>query len=657
MKRTSKKQIHELEKHARETIDESARLYARYEYDASGNAYALINGTLTTYKSNTAMYDAVAEMILSADEPEQATEATEPEKIQVVGGNAIYRSADPATNEIVFTVAEHEFWTLAEARYFAQCNPTEATKEAINSDLETAIHANQDAESNEKAAKLAADDAEKAAAEGDAETAAAAAKFAEKRAQAAKLAANKAAEAADEADRVADAAGNNHITTKAKKALTYSERASRHADEAENAADRAKAAQISAARNAAAAALEEATHEMTAADLAESAASDAANEDNPEPAAEHAAEAEKHAQAAEKAAQKAAAIADEANDPEISSIADSANEAAFAARGQAESAKLTANLSAAEADKPAAERATLEAKQDASFASYEAYDARITAENTCNLATVEELAKKADEAAKKAEEAADKAESEARKADSARAATIAKIAREHAKKARHNARLAAMEAEERRKYYDTDLDEEAKADAAAVSFCAAYEEATGNPPYFEEAASVCRVAREEIAGQPIATDEDRETVAYMLEAIAIQAAEEAETAAAYAAFEANRREHIGEYLVKYEWSGEGLYRIAWSDGGQKSDPHHYESAEELAADLTSAYQRATETHQPYAERLEYYERHELLAYLGTPSDFDVSAIEAEATDTDEHGSRYWTATAEELEAIAQRNRR
>lgn len=142
----------------------------------------------------------------------------------------------------------------------------------------------------------------------------------------------------------------------------------------------------------------------------------------------------------------------------------------------------------------------------------------------------------------------------------------------------------------------------------------------------------------ELTAQPwTATAEDRAAVNAMVDAIA----EQAETAAD----------------ARAEWSGEGLYRIAWSDGGQKSDPHHYETAEELAADLTSAYQHATDTHQPYAERLEYYERYELETYLGEPSDFDVEAIEAEATDTDEHGARYWTATAEELEAIAQCNQR
>lgn len=211
--------------------------------------------------------------------------------------------------------------------------------------------------------------------------------------------------------------------------------------------------------------------------------------------------------------------------------------------------------------------------------------------------------------------------------------------------------------------YYREPDRAAEADAAADALTREYraivnDHPTTTPdPCTREAEAARRVARHDIARELGSTREDREIVSYMVEAIALQAAEEAETEAAYAAFEANRREHIGEYLVKYEWSGEGLYRIAWSDGGQKSDPHHYETAEELAADLTSAYQHATETHQPYAERLEYYERAELLAYLGEPSDFDVDAIEQEATDTDEHGSRYWTADAEELAAIAQRNQR
>ena len=77
MKRTSKKQIRELEEMARETIDASARLYARYEYDATGNAYALINGRTYIYKSNSAMYDAVADMVLYPDETAAAQDEAE----------------------------------------------------------------------------------------------------------------------------------------------------------------------------------------------------------------------------------------------------------------------------------------------------------------------------------------------------------------------------------------------------------------------------------------------------------------------------------------------------------------------------------------------------------------------------------------------------
>lgn len=77
MKRTSKKQIRELEEMARETIDEGAMLYARYEKDATGNAYALINGRTYIYKSNSAMYDAVADMVLYPDETAAAQDEAE----------------------------------------------------------------------------------------------------------------------------------------------------------------------------------------------------------------------------------------------------------------------------------------------------------------------------------------------------------------------------------------------------------------------------------------------------------------------------------------------------------------------------------------------------------------------------------------------------
>lgn len=178
------------------------------------------------------------------------------------------------------------------------------------------------------------------------------------------------------------------------------------------------------------------------------------------------------------------------------------------------------------------------------------------------------------------------------------------------------------------------------ADAAAARFCAAYENATGNPPYFGEAASVCRVARDEITGSNRATSADYTTVSAMVDSIA----EEADAARFAARAEAREA-----------WDGEGLYILKWSDGGQSGEPTHYETVDDMTRDLMSAYQGATETHLPYMEHLEYYERHELEAFLGDVTAFDVEAIEQEATATDQHGSRYWTAGPEELAAIAERH--
>ena len=60
----------------------------------------------------------------------------------------------------------------------------------------------------------------------------------------------------------------------------------------------------------------------------------------------------------------------------------------------------------------------------------------------------------------------------------------------------------------------------AKADDAAARFCAALTEATGEVPYFEDAASVCKVARDDIAGEHRSTALDRDAVNLMTEAIA-----------------------------------------------------------------------------------------------------------------------------------------
>lgn len=60
--------------------------------------------------------------------------------------------------------------------------------------------------------------------------------------------------------------------------------------------------------------------------------------------------------------------------------------------------------------------------------------------------------------------------------------------------------------------------------------------------------------------------------------------------------------------VEDAWEGEGWYQVSYSDGGQSYDERRYGTSDELADDLRGAYEDATETHLPYAERVEHEER-------------------------------------------------
>lgn len=60
--------------------------------------------------------------------------------------------------------------------------------------------------------------------------------------------------------------------------------------------------------------------------------------------------------------------------------------------------------------------------------------------------------------------------------------------------------------------------------------------------------------------------------------------------------------------VEDAWEGEGWYQVSYSDGGQSYDERWYGTSDELADDLRGAYACATETHLPYAERIEREER-------------------------------------------------
>jgi len=137
------------------------------------------------------------------------------------------------------------------------------------------------------------------------------------------------------------------------------------------------------------------------------------------------------------------------------------------------------------------------------------------------------------------------------------------------------------------------------------------------------------------AGYTTATDDDRATVAAMVEAIA-------------------ERTHAAEAIedAREAWTGPDYYRIAYSDGGMDATNDGaiwYETAADLARDLRSAYESATDTHLPYAERIERhaYQRYELEAFLGDfLEEYDVAAIEAEATEYDPAtGRTVWTPEA------------
>lgn len=78
---------------------------------------------------------------------------------------------------------------------------------------------------------------------------------------------------------------------------------------------------------------------------------------------------------------------------------------------------------------------------------------------------------------------------------------------------------------------------------------------------------------------------------------------------------------------------------------------------EYAAFARSYADRATETaEQAAAEPAPTYQRFELEAFLGDPDDYDVDAIEAEATAYDPRtGRTVWTAFGDDLAAIAERH--
>jgi len=156
------------------------------------------------------------------------------------------------------------------------------------------------------------------------------------------------------------------------------------------------------------------------------------------------------------------------------------------------------------------------------------------------------------------------------------------------------------------KTYEANQQRSEAANRAFWSFMEAYAEAIGERPTEDdpETRAACAVSRACI-GYATATDDDRATVSAMVEAIADRWTQDHEP-----------RDLFAE-LAEYEAEAEAL---------------------------------ATAAPAPT------YQRYELEAFLGEPDDYDVEAIEAEATAYDpKTGRTVWTAFGDDLAAIAERH--
>lgn len=194
----------------------------------------------------------------------------------------------------------------------------------------------------------------------------------------------------------------------------------------------------------------------------------------------------------------------------------------------------------------------------------------------------------------------------------------------------------------------------AKADDAAARFCAALTEATGEVPYFEDAASVCKVARDDIAGEHRSTALDRDAVNLMTEAIA-------DAARKNAAFRANQaaNDAITDANRAYEeadnWQA-FFIELAEKEAAEAARLAVVANDQTITAKAGAVSAMIKRVREEIAAAAPIYQRYELLAYLGEPDDYDVDAIEAEATAYDpKTGAQVWTAFGDDLAAIAERH--
>lgn len=116
-----------------ETSHERANAHPVTNENGTPHVYATISEARAELKANGYSYNRANDRYyimgteyrayIIREDSEEYAEIMEAEAIQTVSGNTIYKTANDS-GEIVFTVRGRIFWTLAEARYYAQCNPT-----------------------------------------------------------------------------------------------------------------------------------------------------------------------------------------------------------------------------------------------------------------------------------------------------------------------------------------------------------------------------------------------------------------------------------------------------------------------------------------------------------------------------------------------------
>ena len=200
-------------------------------------------------------------------------------------------------------------------------------------------------------------------------------------------------------------------------------------------------------------------------------------------------------------------------------------------------------------------------------------------------------------------------------------------------------------------------------DRAADALISAYAEAIGDAVTADdpEAIAAHRVARACI-GLTTATDDDRATVAQMVEAIADAAREaaafKANQAANDAITDANRAyEELENRYDNENWQG---WTAQFIEQAQQSAAEAARLAvvandKTITAKAGAVSAMIKRVCEQIAAAAPTYQRYELLAYLGDPDAYDVDAIEAEATRFTADGAQVWTAFGDDLAAIAERH--